>query len=256
VDGNDCAPQSEAARPQRLQSFERISVFVKAHMPESIEHNHRAPDDSPLPAGFHYLPRYLNIAAQRAILSDVRKVLAKAPLFRQSMPRTGSPLSVRMSNAGEFGWVTDRERGYRYQNIHPVTGTPWPPIPDRLLKHWLEITGESQPPNLCLINYYDQEAKLGLHQDRGESSLAAPVVSISLGDEATFLLGGLARKDAVRRLELRSGDVIWFGGPSRLVFHGVEGIRHGTSQLLSEHGFPDGGRLNLTLRRIDRKPVS
>jgi DNA oxidative demethylase len=222
-------------------------------MPKSIEHN--CTDNRPLPAGFHYLPGYLDIAAQRTLLSDVRKILAKAPLFQQSMPRTGAPLSVRMSNAGEFGWVTDRERGYRYQSIHPVTGTPWPPIPDSLVKLWSEITAESQPPNLCLINYYDQEAKLGLHQDRGESTLAAPVVSISLGDEATFLLGGSARKDPIRRLGLRSGDVIWFGGASRLIFHGVEGIRHGTSQLLNEHGFRDGGRLNLTLRRIDREPV-
>jgi len=170
------------------------------------------------------------------------------------MPRTGAPLSVRMSNAGEFGWVTDRDGGYRYQTAHPVTGKPWPAIPSSLLNQWSQTTSESEAPNLCLINYYDQEARLGLHQDRGDSSLAAPVVSISLGDEATFLLGGVLRKNPVRRLALRSGDVIWFGGPSRLIFHGVESIRYGSSQLLKTGGIAEGGRLNLTLRRIDRSP--
>jgi DNA oxidative demethylase len=107
---------------------------------------------------------------------------------------------------------------------------------------------------LCLINFYDAEAKLGLHQDRGDSSLDAPVVSISLGDDATFVVGGMSRKDPVRRLKLRSGDVVWFGGPSRLIFHGVEGIQTATSPLLREAGIEETGRINLTLRRIDRTP--
>ena len=109
---------------------------------------------------------------------------------------------------------------------------------------------EAQPPNLCLINFYSDDAKLGLHQDRGDSSLDAPVVSISLGDDATFLLGGLSRKDATRRLSLHSGDVVWFGGASWLIFHGVQGIKSGTSLLLDRIGLPDG-RINLTLRRIE-----
>jgi alkylated DNA repair protein (DNA oxidative demethylase) len=166
------------------------------------------------------------------------------------MPRTGAPLSVRMSNAGEYGWVTDREGGYRYQDTHPVTGNARPAIPDRLLALWADLTDEKQIPNLCLINFYDRDAKLGLHQERGDSSLDAPVVSISLGDEATFLLGGLSRKERTRRLAVHSGDVVWFGGASRLIFHGVEGIRSGTSTLLDRIGLPDG-RINLTLRRID-----
>jgi alkylated DNA repair protein (DNA oxidative demethylase) len=203
-----------------------------------------------LPAGFHYLPAFFDETTQLAIMRDVADVLRRAPLFVQTMPRTGAPLSVRMSNAGEFGWVTDREHGYRYQPAHPETGEPWPVIPQRLLDIWTEITGEIQLPNLCLINYYDSDARLGLHQDRGDSSLDAPVVSISLGDNATFAVGGLARKDPVRRLELRSGDLIWFGGPSRLIFHGVERIRIGTSPLLQQFGFA-GGRINLTLRRIN-----
>jgi DNA oxidative demethylase len=205
-----------------------------------------------LPSGFHYLPAFFDEKAQVAIMSDVQSVLARAPLFVQAMPRSGAPLSVRMSNAGEFGWVTDREQGYRYQDRHPETGEPWPAIPERLLRVWAEVTGEVTPPNLCLINYYDSDARLGLHQDRGDSSLEAPVVSISLGDDATFVVGGLSRKDPTRRLKLKSGDLIWFGGPSRLIFHGVEGIRRGTSSLLKRAGFAEDGRINLTLRRINR----
>jgi DNA oxidative demethylase len=205
---------------------------------------------APLPDGFHFLPGHFDRAAQHALADDVRRTLEEAPLFQQTMPRTGAPLSVKMSNAGEFGWVSDREGGYRYQTTHPRTGRRWPPIPPRLLKVWSDLTGEPRPPNLCLINFYDSEARLGLHQDRGESSLDAPVVSISLGDDATFVLGGLSRKAPVRRLLLRSGDVVWFGGPSRLIFHGVEGTAPGTSDLLRDTGLAASGRINLTLRRI------
>lgn len=209
-------------------------------------------EEGPLPAGFHFQPGYLDAAAQAAVLSDVQGILVEAPLFEQKMPRTGAPLSVRTSNAGDFGWVTDRERGYRYQRIHPVTGIRWPPIPPRLLAIWSETTGEREPANLCLVNFYGAGAKLGLHQDKGDASLAAPVLSISLGDEAIFGFGPESRRSSLRRLELRSGDVIWFGGQSRLIYHGVERIRPGTSNLLQAIGFPEGGRINITLRRIDR----
>jgi DNA oxidative demethylase len=208
--------------------------------------------DQPFPQGFHYLPGYLDHASQVELVLDIKRILEEAPLFGQRMPRTGAPLSVRMSNAGEYGWVTDRDGGYRYQRTHPVTNRSWPPIPGRLLRIWDETTGEEHPPNLCLINFYDSDARLGLHQDKGDSSLDAPVVSISLGDEATFLLGGQSRRAPLRRLELWSGDVVWFGGPSRLIYHGVEGIRPGTSQLLSQAGLP-AGRINLTLRRVNRQ---
>jgi DNA oxidative demethylase len=201
------------------------------------------------PNGFHYLPGYFDATQQDRLLDDVREVFDESPLFVQTMPRTGAQLSVRMTNAGEFGWVTDREGGYRYQRTHPETGKPWPPIPRRLLDVWTSVSGEAVLPNLLLINYYDAEARLGLHQDRGESSLDHPVVSISLGDDATFALGGLSRKDAIQRFTIYSGDLIWFGGPSRLVFHAVERIRHGTSSLLRRLGF-DEGRINLTLRRV------
>jgi len=137
--------------------------------------------------------------------------------------------------------------------VHPGTGKPWPAIPQSLVDIWADTTGELTIPNLCLINYYDADARLGLHQDRGESSLDAPVVSISLGDSATFAVGGLNRKDPVQRMTLRSGDLIWFGGVGRLIFHGVERIASGTSTLLKDTGLGDGGRINLTLRYIDPK---
>jgi alkylated DNA repair protein (DNA oxidative demethylase) len=210
-----------------------------------------SPVSEPFPPGFHVLPGYLDVRAQANLLAAVRRVLDRAPLFVQTMPKTGAPLSVRMSNAGQFGWVTDRAGGYRYQGTHPETGEPWPPIPVALLEMWSTLTGESVPPNLCLINYYDGDAHLGMHQDRGASSLEAPVVSISLGDDATFVLGGLTRKAPTRRFTMHSGDCLWFGGPSRLVFHGVERIRLGTSTALRDAGIAEAGRINLTLRRID-----
>jgi alkylated DNA repair protein (DNA oxidative demethylase) len=210
-------------------------------------------DALPFPEGFHYLPQYYDPAGQRAVLADVRAVLAEAPLFEQRMPKTGAPLSVRMSNAGLLGWVTDRDGGYRYQVNHPVTGQQWPAIPQGLLMLWPSVTGETTPPNFCLINFYGADARLGVHQDKGESSLTAPVVSVSLGDDALFLVGSMARKDPARRLRLESGDVVWFSGPSRLIYHGVERVTPGSSTRLEEAGFAGGGRINLTLRRIERR---
>lgn len=201
------------------------------------------------PDGFHYLPAYLDVARQKQLVHDAGRVLEEAPLFEQRMPKTGALLSVRMSNAGQFGWVTDRNAGYRYQAHRPQTSRAWPTIPGRLLDIWQQLTDEISPPNLCLINYYNGSAKLGLHQDRGEGSINAPVVLISLGDDAVFVVGGLSRKAATRQSPLRSGDVVWFGGSSRLIFHGVQGIRVGSSTLLGEIGLDDG-RIDLTLRRI------
>lgn len=201
------------------------------------------------PEGFHFLPRCLDAPKQQLLMADVKMLLAEAPLFQQTMPRSGAALSVRTSNAGKYGWVTNREHGYRYQMTHPVTRRPWPKIPERFLALWAELTGETQMPNLCLVNLYDEHAKLGLHQDGGESSLEAPVLSISLGDDAIFMVGGFTRKDATRQLALQSGDVVWFGGKSRLIFHGLKSILKGTSDLLQSNGL-SGRRINLTLRRI------
>ena len=160
------------------------------------------------------------------------------------MPGSGRAFSVRMTNCGQLGWVSDKT-GYRYQPSHPETGAPWPPIPASLLALWADVSGCPVAPEACLVNWYDAQAKLGLHQDRDEQTFAAPVVSVSLGDRALFRIGGLARKDPVRSVRLSSGDVVVLGGRSRLAFHGVSRIYPGTSSLL------DGpGRINLTLRRV------
>ena len=188
---------------------------------------------------------------QRRALEAVMKAVADAPFFTPAMPRTGKPFSVRMTNFGPLGWVSDREGGYRYQPTHPVTGRPWPPIPDVVLAVWREISGYPHDPQACLVNFYERGARMGLHQDRDEEDFAAPVVSISLGDDCRFRVGGTTRGGPTRSLRLSSGDVVVLGGASRLAFHGVDRLYPGTSTLLSDW-FPEGGRINLTLRRVTR----
>jgi alkylated DNA repair protein (DNA oxidative demethylase) len=198
-----------------------------------------------LPKGIRHIPGFLDPKAQEALVEDIRRVVQAAPLFTPAMPRTGKPMSVRMTNCGPLGWVTDRERGYRYQVAHPVTGKPWPPIPQRLLDLWDAVSGWAAPPQACLVNFYAQDARMGLHQDRDEQDLAAPVVSVSLGDACLFRVGGTRRDDRTLSFRLKSGDVVILGGEGRLAFHGVDRIYPATSALLK-----NGGRINLTLRRV------
>jgi alkylated DNA repair protein (DNA oxidative demethylase) len=197
-----------------------------------------------------YFPAKLAKAAQASLLKELRTIIAEAPLFTPTMPRSGTPMSVRMTNCGLLGWVTDKERGYRYQATHPVTGKPWPPMPQVLLDLWDEVAAYPAPPEACLINYYAGAAKMGLHQDKDEEEFAAPVLSVSLGDTGIFRVGGSSRKDPTRALELKSGDVVVLGGEDRLAYHGIDRIVPGSSELLAE-----GGRFNLTLRRVT-KPKS
>ncbi len=171
--------------------------------------------------------------------------VAAAPLFVPAMPRTGKPMSVRMTNLGALGWVTDKERGYRYQPTHPLTGAPWPPISEMLLDIWRDVSDHDKPPQACLVNFYDEKARMGLHQDRDESDFSAPVVSISLGDDCRFRVGTAERGGSTASLRLASGDVLVLGGQSRLAFHGVDRIYPQSSTLLK-----NGGRINLTLRRV------
>lgn len=197
-----------------------------------------------LPKGVRHIPGHLDRDEQQSLLEDIRAVVGQAPLYRPEMPRSGKPFSVRMTNCGDLGWVADKA-GYRYQDRHPVTGAPWPSIPQRLLKLWDDLTGYPGPPQACLVNFYDTNARMGLHQDRDESDFSAPVLSISLGDACLFRIGGTERRQPTRSFRLESGDVVILGGESRLAFHGVDRIYPTTSTLLK-----DGGRINLTLRRV------
>jgi alkylated DNA repair protein (DNA oxidative demethylase) len=201
---------------------------------------------SPLPPGVRHLPGHLDKANQETLVEIVRAIVVEAPLYTPTMPKSGKEMSVRMTNCGSLGWVTDKEHGYRYQATHPVTGKPWPAIPDILLDIWRDTAESDVEPEACLINYYDPTAKMGLHQDRDEREFSAPVLSISLGDDCLFRVGGVKRDDPTTSFRLSSGDVVVIGGEGRLAFHGVDRIYPGTSMLLKREG-----RINLTLRRVN-----
>lgn len=196
--------------------------------------------------GIQHCPSFLDRPAQTELIEILRQAVVEAPLFQPVMPRTGRPFSVRMTNLGSLGWVSDRT-GYRYQATHPETGKPWPAIPEMVMDVWRKVSNYPHPPEACLVNYYADGAKMGLHQDRDEEDFAAPVVSISLGDTAVFRIGGTERGGKTEAVKLSSGDVLVLGGPSRLCFHGIDRVLSGTSTLLK-----DGGRINLTLRRVTR----
>ncbi len=186
---------------------------------------------------------WLPPTSQVSLVESLRRVVEAAPLFSPET-RFGKPMSVRMTSAGRYGWYSDR-KGYRYISTHP-TGTPWPAIPVAVSRIWRAITGLDREPDCCLVNYYKEAARMGLHQDRDEADFGWPVVSISLGDDALFRVGNIARGGATESLWLRSGDVAVLAGDARLVHHGIDRIRHGSSSLLAQ-----GGRINLTLRVVD-----
>jgi DNA oxidative demethylase len=194
--------------------------------------------------GLELRPGYLDRADQEALLAAVREAIQEAPLYTPTMPRTGQPFSVRMTNCGPLGWVSDAG-GYRYQPTHPMNGRPWPAIPELALRAWRDLAGDAPPPEACLINVYAPTARMGLHQDRDEKDFSVPVLSLSLGDTCLFRVGGTRRGDPTRSFRLASGDAVVLGGEARLAFHGVDRILPGTSTLL-----PEGGRINLTLRRV------
>jgi len=198
-----------------------------------------------LPNGVKWIPGHLDRDRQQLVLEAVRSVVARAPLFVPVMPRTGKPMSVRMTNCGPLGWVTDKERGYRYQPTHPVTGKAWPDIPPVIADLWSELSGYPQAPEACLINYYEANSKMGLHQDADEQNFDAPVLSISLGDTCLFRVGETNRSGRTASFKLQSGDIVLLSGKSRLAFHGVDRIYPDTSTLLK-----NGGRINLTLRKV------
>lgn len=193
---------------------------------------------------------YFDEAAQTALLRELESVIAAAPFFTATMPRTGQPFSVRMTNCGPLGWLSDQSRGYRYEARHPETGAPWPPMPQMLLDAWAALADHPRPPQACLVNFYAPDARMGLHQDRDEADFSAPILSVSLGADCRFRLGGGKRSDSSRVFALSSGDVLTLGGPARLRFHGVDRLLPELAPKLASPLFSAGGRINLTLRRV------
>jgi alkylated DNA repair protein (DNA oxidative demethylase) len=184
-------------------------------------------------------------ARDPAILAAVRAVQAEAPPRRMTTPG-GYTMSVAMTSCGALGWVTDRA-GYRYDAIDPERGRPWPAMPPVLRSLAAEAAAAAGfnafAPDSCLINLYEPGARLSLHQDRNERDFSQPIVSVSLGLPATFLLGGLSRNDPTQAIPLEHGDVVVFGGPARLAFHGVKPLKDGDHPQLGDR------RINLTFRR-------
>jgi len=202
-------------------------------------------EDEILDPGAAILRRFAS-ACEAALKDDVARVSAAAP-FRHLITPGGFRMSVAMTNCGELGWVSDR-RGYRYDPVDPESGARWPALPDTfraLARDAAARAGyEGFKPDACLINRYAPGARLSMHQDRDEKDLRAPIVSVSLGLPAVFLWGGDERGDKARRVALHHGDVVVWGGPSRLRFHGVLALKDG------EHPFAGGHRINITFRKV------
>ena len=175
------------------------------------------------------------------ILEAVEAIAAAAP-FRHMITPGGFRMSVAMTNGGPLGWVSDR-KGYRYSPVDPETGRPWPAMPEAFLRLANEAAAAANfpafVPDACLINRYASGAKMSLHQDKDEKDFSQPIVSVSLGLPAVFLFGGPSRKDPVKRIALEHGDVVVWGGPARLFYHGVMPLKEGARPY----------RFNLTFRR-------
>ena len=193
--------------------------------------------------GFEMFSNCIDASGQAALLQDLRKVVAEAPLFSPMTPY-GKPMSVRMTSAGKYGWYADRA-GYRYAQTHPE-GMAWPAIPDSVLALWRALVSEARVPDCCLLNFYGEGARMGMHKDCDEADFSWPVLSVSLGDDALFRIGNDTRGGKTEKIWLHSGDVVRMGGDARLRYHGIDRIRFGSSRLL-----PAGGRINLTLRVVD-----
>lgn len=211
--------------------------------------------------GFEIYKAALPLQSQQQLVEIIRQLVAISPLYQPTMPRTGTPLNVKMTNLGQYGWVSDKTGGYRYQKHHPITQQNWPPIPPEILDIWQCFTGNSltefnllnpnspqtawPEPECCLVNFYKPDNKMGMHVDMDEADHTTPVLSISLGDDAIFRMGGKQRGGKTAKIKLQSGDVVVFANEARMHYHGVDRIMGGTSSLLK-----DQGRLNLTLRRV------
>ncbi len=201
----------------------------------------RREPDTDLPEGVVLIHHAFDSAA---MLNAINMVVAAAP-FRHMETPGGKRMSVAMSNCGSVGWVSSRA-GYAYSHIDPETGQAWPAIPALLRETAAELARRAGyphfAPDACLINRYEAGAQMGLHQDRDEKDFAQPIVSLSIGLPAKFIIGGLKRSDATRSIDLNDGDAIIFGGTARLMFHGVRALKAGHHTLTSD------ARINLTCR--------
>jgi alkylated DNA repair protein (DNA oxidative demethylase) len=191
------------------------------------------------------LLRSCALRTETEVLRDLSDVTARAP-FRHMITPGGFRMSVGMTNCGTWGWVTDRN-GYRYDQRDPESGQTWPKMPEPFLELARDASARAGfrgfSPDACLINRYEPGAKLSLHQDRNEKDMAHPIVSVSLGIPATFLLGGMTRSERAVKLELIHGDVLVWGGPDRLRYHGVMPLKEAVHPLLGRY------RINLTFRK-------
>lgn len=198
-----------------------------------------------LPPGLYYRPGAVSPGRQRALLGAVQEIARTAP-FAQARTK-GGMTSAAMTNCGDAGWWSDR-KGYRYEARHPDTGTPWPPLPAIFLETIALAVAETPwpdfVPDACLLNFYGEGAKMGLHQDRDEKDFSQPIVTVSLGDDGDFLIGGMTRAERSDVLVVRSGDILIMGGDSRMRFHGIRKIYPGTSPLPGLQG-----RISLTFRK-------
>lgn len=199
----------------------------------------------PITDGAVVLQGFVAAAAAARLVDQVNAIAAAAP-FRRMVTPGGKQMSVAMTNCGAAGWVTDR-RGYRYEPVDPQTGRPWPAMPEAFVRLAADAAGvggfSGFSPDACLINRYEPGARLTLHQDRDERDFSQPIVSVSLGLPAVFLFGGARRTDPRRRIRLESGNVVVWGGPARLAFHGIDPLADG------EHPLTGRCRINLTFRR-------
>lgn len=195
-----------------------------------------------LPSGFTLLKNHLTREQQENLVIELRQVVKQSPLFIPTL--YGNPFRYQMTNCGELGWIVENDV-YKYVDKHPITGKAWPKIPDSLIKLSRELLGDNFKVQCCLINLYGKDSTLGLHVDKTEK-VSKPVISISLGDSATFLMGGLRKNNKVERITLNSGDIVILADAARSSWHGIEKIDFGSSNLLKNHG-----RLNLTIRQVE-----
>jgi DNA oxidative demethylase len=202
------------------------------------------PAQEPLSDGAVLLRRFTG-PVEAELIADLHNIVAQAP-FRHMITPGGHQMSVAMTNCGRIGWVTDRS-GYRYDANDPVSAKPWPAMPksfrELARKAAADAGFDGFAPDACLVNCYQPGARMSLHQDKDELDFAAPIVSVSLGLPAIFLFGGLKRADKPQRFRLQHGDVVVWGGPARLVFHGVAPLADGEHPLLGRQ------RINLTFRK-------